>query len=223
MIQRHDKLRYRVQKSSIVIGIFVLGLLAIPSRSLAAPKIVDIEVAENTKTRDETVLLIADVSKGDTYTDDLPQRITQDLVTSGLFKDVNVFSTPVPEGGVKLIIEAKDKHSWIIAPTVYNQPTNKGGGIGFGENNLFGENKKILLYGQIATGDTFFIGAYVDPSLAGSRFNWQLDVFLRRERVIELFASDLVSVRFGPGQAKQDELPELGDQGGGYGVWYDIA
>jgi len=41
----------------------------------------------------------------------------------------------------------------VIAPAAYNQPTNKGVGAGFGENNLFGENKKLLLYGQVATGD----------------------------------------------------------------------
>ena len=57
----------------------------------------------------------------------------------------------------------KDKHSWVIAPAFYNQPTNIGGGVGFGENNLFGQNQKLLLYGQIATGDSFFIGAWVDP------------------------------------------------------------
>ena len=60
-------------------------------------------------------------------------------------------------------ILAKDKHRWVIAPAFYNQPTNIGGGIGFGENNLFGQNQKLLLYGQIATGDSFFIGAWVDP------------------------------------------------------------
>jgi outer membrane protein insertion porin family len=73
----------------------------------------------------------------------------------------------------------------VIAPTFYNQPTNTGGGIGFGENNLFGENKKLLLYGQVATGDSFFIGAYVDPSIGGTPVNWAADVFLRYERVIE--------------------------------------
>jgi outer membrane protein assembly factor BamA len=37
----------------------------------------------------------------------------------------------------------------------------------------------------VATGDSFFIGAYIDPSIAGTRFKWQWDVFLRRERVLE--------------------------------------
>jgi len=149
-----------------------------------ADTIKQIEVVDNTKTRDATVILIADIGKGgDFKPEDIPE-IEARLVSSGLFKDVSVYSTPVP-GGVKVTIRARDKHSWVIAPTVYNQPTNKGGGLGFGENNLFGENKKLLLYGQVATGDSFFIGAYVDPSIRGTRWSWQYDVFLRRERVIE--------------------------------------
>jgi outer membrane protein insertion porin family len=153
----------------------------------AAQRIVEIEVFNNTKTTDDTVILVANVSKGDRFSLELLDRIRQDLVTSGLFKEVEVFSTPV-EGGIKLTIMAKDKHSWVVAPTYYDQPTNRGGGVGFGENNLFGRNKKLLLYGQLATGDSFFIGAYVDPSIKGTRFRWQYDIFLRRERNIEYAA-----------------------------------
>jgi outer membrane protein assembly factor BamA len=86
---------------------------------------------------------------------------------------------------VRLTIVAKDKHSWVVAPTFYNQPTNKGGGLGFGENNLFGRNKKLLAYGQVATGDSFFLGAFVDPALAETPISWQADVYLRYSRIIE--------------------------------------
>jgi outer membrane protein assembly factor BamA len=79
----------------------------------------------------------------------------------------------------------KDKHSWVIAPAFYNQPTNVGGGVGFGENNLFGKNQKLLIYGQIATGDSFFIGAWVIPALGGTRFYAQLDTYLKTARNIE--------------------------------------
>ena len=94
-----------------------------------------------------------------TGTTTIQEQVRLDLVSSGLFKDVEVFCEPHPKGGRQGHILAKDKHSWVIAPTFYNQPTNNGGGVGFGENNLFGENQKLLLYGQIATGDSFFIGA----------------------------------------------------------------
>src|SRR5262245_26705228 len=154
-----------------------------------AEKIKEIIVVENTKTTDDTVIYIAGIEEGDDCDEDTADKRKTELVSSGLFKEVDVFAEPHPKGGgVRVTLIVKDKHSWVIAPTFYNQPTNTGGGIGFGENNLFGENKKLLLYGQVATGDTFFIGAYVDPSIAGTPFNWQADVFLRYERVIEYSA-----------------------------------
>lgn len=166
-----------------------LAALAALGGVARAEKIKEILVVENTKTTDETVLYIAGVEEGDDWDQETAEKVKRDLVSSGLFKEVDVFSEPHPKGGgVRVTIIVKDKHSWVIAPTFYNQPTNTGGGLGFGENNLFGENKKLLLYGQVATGDTFFIGAYVDPSIAGTPFNWQADVFLRYERVIEYSA-----------------------------------
>ncbi|RMH41523.1 MAG: FtsQ-type POTRA domain-containing protein [Deltaproteobacteria bacterium] len=162
----------------------VLAVLALAPRAAAADKIKEIVVEENTKTSDETVLLIADVEPGDEFSYQLLDEIRVRLVSSELFKSVEVFSEPVP-GGVRITILARDKHSWIVAPTFYNQPGNRGGGVGFAEANLFGENKKLLLYGQIATADSFFIGGYVDPSIAGTRFRWQVDTFLRWEDVTE--------------------------------------
>src|SRR5512134_628971 len=159
-------------------------VIALLAGTVAAEKIKEILVEENKKTTRETVLLIADVDVGDDWQPTMVDEIKANLVNSGLFKESEVYYDTIP-GGVRLHILAKDKHSWVIAPTAYNQPTNKGGGVGFGENNLFGENKKLLMYAQVATGDSFFIGAYVDPSIAGTRFSWQYDVFLRRERVIE--------------------------------------
>lgn len=150
----------------------------------AGETIKEIVVEENTKTTDDTVLLIANVEVGDDWDPGIVERIKTDMISSGLFKSVNLYWDPVP-GGVRLHIIAKDKFSWIIAPTLYLQPTNKGGGIGYGENNLFGENKKLLMYGQIATGDTYFIGAYVDPSIRGTVFRWQADVYFRSGRIFE--------------------------------------
>jgi len=149
-----------------------------------AARVVEIRVDGNTKTRDDTVKLIAGVHTGDDMSPDVADRVKRDLVSSGLFSDVEVYWEDA-EGGVRLVIVARDKHSWVIAPAFYNQPTNKGGGVGFGENNLFGQNKKLLIYAQLATGDSFFVGAYVDPSLAGTRLRWQLDVFLKSGREIE--------------------------------------
>jgi len=143
-----------------------------------------IVVEENSKTDADTVILISKLSIGDSWTADMAELVKADLISSGLFKDVVVYWSNV-EGGVQIHLLVKDKHSWVVAPAFYNQPTNIGGGIGFGENNLFGKNQKLLLYGQIATGDSFFIGAWVIPALGGTRFYAQLDTYLKSARNIE--------------------------------------
>jgi len=162
--------------------------LLLATRVAYAEDIAEIVVEENTKTTSDTVILVSKVEVGDAWTPDMTEEIKRNLVSSGLFKDVEVFTEPAKKGGVKVHILAKDKHSWVIAPALYNQPTNKGGGLGFGENNLFGLNQKLLLYGQIATGDSFFIGAWIIPAIGGTRFSAQFDTFLKTARNIEYAA-----------------------------------
>lgn len=157
------------------------------SRLAAAEPIKDIVVQDNRKTTAETVALIANLEIGDDWSPDMAERVKADLVSSGLFKDVEVFWSKV-DGGVRVHILVKDKHSWVVAPAFYNQPTNTGAGVGFGENNLFGLNQKLLLYAQIATGDSFLVAAWVIPSIAGSRFSAQLDTYLKQSRNIEYAA-----------------------------------
>ena len=91
-------------------------------------KIVLIDIHENSKTNDETVLSIARVRRGDVFTHELIERATLDLKSCGLFQEVNLFTSPAKDG-VRLTIVAKDKHSWVIAPTFYTQPGNIGGGV----------------------------------------------------------------------------------------------
>ncbi|HEX8108415.1 MAG TPA: BamA/TamA family outer membrane protein [Kofleriaceae bacterium] len=166
------------------------------ARAAAAEDIIrDIVVEGNTKTTSATVELIAKIDVGDDWTADMLDRIKRDLVSSGLFRDVEAFfeqcgPTGVPKcdaPGVRVHLTVHDKHSWVIAPAIYDEPTYFAAGLGFGENNLFGENQKLLLYGQLASrgGDSFFIGAWVLPSIHGSRFYAQLDTFLKQSQVIE--------------------------------------
>ncbi len=168
-----------------VIAYLALALITGIS-SAHAEEIKEIQVDENTKTSDDTVALIGRIEVGDDWNLDMIEEIKARLISSGLFKDVTVFSEPHKSGsGVKVTIVVKDKHSWVIAPAFYTQPTNIGGGVGFGENNLFGKNQKLLLYGQIATGDSFFIGAWVIPNLGGTRWYAQVDTFLKSQRNFE--------------------------------------
>jgi outer membrane protein insertion porin family len=164
--------------------LLALGMLAWLAGRAAADEIREIIVEDNKKTTSDTVELIAQLEVGDDWKPEMSELVKQRLVSSGLFKDVEVFWEPVT-GGVRVHLLVKDKHSWVIAPAFYTQPTNTGGGVGFGENNLFGLNQKLLLYGQIATGDSFFIGAWVNPSIAGTRFYSQVDTYLKHARNIE--------------------------------------
>ncbi len=170
----------------IVLASLVL-LLALTS-AVFAEAIREIVVEENTKTTADTVILISRIDVDDDWNVDMIETIKARLVSSGLFKEVTVFTEPHKLGGVKVHLLVKDKHSWVIAPAFYTQPTNTGGGVGFGENNLFGKNQKLLLYGQVATGDSFFIGAWIIPSLGGTRLYAQLDTFLKSARNIEYAA-----------------------------------
>ncbi len=163
----------------------VACLALVLGTDLASAEVIrEIRVQDNKKTTADTVELIANIAKGDDWSPDMADRVRRNLVSSGLFKDVEVFWSPV-EGGVRVTILVKDKHSWVIAPAFYNQPTNKGAGLGFGENNLFGKGQKLLIYAQAATGDSFFVGAWVLPSIGGSRFYAQFDTFLKSSRYIE--------------------------------------
>jgi outer membrane protein assembly factor BamA len=172
----------------VVLALAIIGAIigSLAGRA-AAEEIEEIVVEGNTKTTSDTVELIAQIDNGDDWKNDMVDAIKARLVSSGLFSDVEVFWEP-SQGGVRVHILVKDKHSWVIAPALYDQPTNKGAGVGYGENNLFGENQKLLLYGQIATGDSFFVGAWVLPSIAGSRFYAQVDTFLKDSRNIEYAA-----------------------------------
>ncbi|HEY1555603.1 MAG TPA: BamA/TamA family outer membrane protein [Kofleriaceae bacterium] len=170
----------------VVLALLVVAAFARPA---SAEEITDIVVDGNTKTTSDTVQLIARIDTGDDWKPELVDLVKQRLRSSGLFSEVEVFYETAPTGGIRVHLNVKDKHSWVIAPAFYNQPTNTGGGIGYGENNLFGENQKLLLYGQIATGDSFFVGAWVIPNIADTRFYAQLDTYLDSSRVIEYASS----------------------------------
>jgi outer membrane protein insertion porin family len=164
--------------------LLAIALLAGLAGRAQADEIREIVVEDNKKTTADTVELIAKIEVGDDWKPEMSEVVKARLVSSGLFKDVEVFWEPI-EGGVRVHLLVRDKHSWVIAPAFYTQPTNTGGGIGFGENNLFGLNQKLLLYGQIATGDSFFIGAWIIPAIGGTRFYAQIDTFLKHARNIE--------------------------------------
>jgi len=184
---------FRVILRAVRVVPVTIAIVLATARLAAAEVLRDIVVEGNTKTTTPTVELIARIDVGDDWRPDSLDKAKTFLQSSGLFSEIDGFAEPCgPDTspkcdapGIRVHLTVKDKHSWIIAPAFYNEPTNTGGGVGFGENNLFGENQKLLLYGQIATGDSFFIGAWVVPSINGTRFYSQLDTYLKTSRVFE--------------------------------------
>jgi outer membrane protein assembly factor BamA len=152
----------------------------------------DIVVEGARKTTPDTVEYIAQIDRGDEWQPEMASTIKERLVSSGLFKDVEVYwAAPDKTTGPGLVdvhIIVADRFSWVIAPAFYTQPTNTGGGIGYGENNLFGLNQKLLVYGQLATGDSFFFGIHQAPSVFGLPIHSQVDVYLADSRNFEYAA-----------------------------------
>jgi len=109
---------------------------------------------------------------------DLP-RIKQALISSELFEQVDVALEPHPRG-VLLVATLDDKHSWIIAPTVFALPGRSSIGVGFAENDFRGQNEKVLLYGQLGDRESLLFGTYLIPHVRGSRLSWRTDLFLYR-------------------------------------------
>jgi outer membrane protein assembly factor BamA len=164
-----------------------IAVVAAAASVARADVVKEVVVGDNSKTTADTVQLISRLEVGDDWTPDMATTLRERLVSSGLFKDVEVYWEPM-DGGVRVHILVKDKFSWIVAPAFYTQPTNVGGGIGYGENNLFGLNQKLLIYAQVATGSSFFLGVWQVPSIGGTRFHSQIDTYLADVREIEYAA-----------------------------------
>lgn len=170
----------------VVAAIVVCGAVSIAH----ADRIVRIKVSDITKTDRNTVLAIAGFEEGKFVTElDLP-KIKERLLASGLFKEVDVGLEPA-SGGVNLLIHARDKISWFILPTFTYSEDNYGGGIAFGETNLFRRRKRMLMYGALSNTTGTLLAAYEDPSLAGSWFYWRIDGHYQWDKIREYFPAQV--------------------------------
>ena len=155
------------------------ALAGVEAASDAPRPVVGFRVRGPSKLTARTLGYLARVELGERLgASDLP-RVQQALVSSGLFEQVAVALEAAP-GGVLLIATLDDKHSWIIAPTVFVLPGRRSVGVGFAENNFRGENRKILLYGQLGDRESLFFGTYLDPRFRGSKLSWRADVYAYR-------------------------------------------
>jgi outer membrane protein insertion porin family len=156
--------------------------------------ITDIRVIDNTRTDAETVRYIAGVKVGDILSLELVGDARNRLLTVGLFKDVNITWEPtVPGGsaGIRLVISAKDKLSWIIAPIFHYSQGDYGGGLAYANSNVFGENKKFLAVAQYTTTTSLLFLAFLDPNIRNTRFYYRVDALVRRDNIWEYAAGNI--------------------------------
>jgi outer membrane protein assembly factor BamA len=168
---------------AVAIAVLLWGGLASAQASWPQ-KIRDIRVFDNTKTATGTVIELAGVRVGEDFTPDQLQTVKGKLINAGLFSDVNVYYEPFLDG-IRLNIVAKDKFAWFAAPTFSASTGNVGGGLAFGHTNLFGRNKKLLLYGALFSSDSRLLVVYQDPSLFGTWFFWRIDGGVARSKIDE--------------------------------------
>jgi outer membrane protein assembly factor BamA len=155
---------------------FVLAL-ASTARADAPKPIVGARVQGHSKLTNATALRLAHVELGDPVTPDQIPQLEAALMSSELFKSAHVTLEDAPNG-VVMVATLDDKMSWIAAPTIYVLPSNQAVGVGYAENNLFGENKKLLLYGQLGNHTSMFFGTYLIPYARGTPLVLRFDLYL---------------------------------------------
>jgi outer membrane protein insertion porin family len=158
--------------------------LAPPVVEVTGKRIVGFRVEGTSKLSHQTLQFLTRTWVGDVVTDAQLPELEAALVSSELFKSVQVRYEDVDDG-VIVVATLEDKHSWIVMPTIYVLSRNWAVGMGFAENNLFGENRKFLVYGQIGDLNSFFVGAYVIPAYRGTRLSFRFDTFLQQRRDVE--------------------------------------
>lgn len=170
--------------------VLTLVVLATTQAAWAQPiekPVVGFSMRGKTKTTDRTARFLSHIAIGERVgPDDIP-RIQEAFLSSELFETVAISLEDAP-GGVVVVATVKDKHSWIIAPAVFLLPGRRSFGVGFAENNLGGQNQKLLLYGQLGDRESQFFGTYLDPSVQGTPFTYRFDIYLYR-RIVSEFAN----------------------------------
>lgn len=146
--------------------------------------LVGVRVEGDSKVTQTTALRLARVGIGDPLDEASIAKIEAAMLSSELFKKVTVRLEPVA-GGYIMVTTLDDKLSWIVAPTVYLLPGSYSFGAGYAENNLFGDEKKLLLYGQYGNKSSLFFGTYLDPAVRGSQLILRFDVYFLHRAINE--------------------------------------
>ena len=166
--------------------VLVLAWASVASAQTAEPPrpIVGFSVRGPSKLTDQTAEYLSHVAIGERITSrDLP-RIAEALLSSELFESVVVTLEPAADG-VVVVCTLDDKHSWVIAPTIFLLSGNQAFGVGFAENNFQGKNQKLLLYGQIGTRESLLFATFLNPSISGTPLTYRIDLYAYRRGITE--------------------------------------
>jgi outer membrane protein assembly factor BamA len=126
------------------------------------------------------------IGAGDGITPEELTRVERRLVATGLFQEVHVSTERTGLNRVRLILEGKDKASWVVAPTFALSAANVGGGVLYAENNLWGHSKKFATAAQVSTAESGLFAGYLDPNLFGlPQLRLSLEGQLRSDRADE--------------------------------------
>ena len=167
----------------------VVVLLWLSALAYGEPRpLVGVRVEGKTKVTETTATRLARLELGQPVDDSMLPQIEAALISSELFKTATAKLEEAP-GGYTLVVTVVDKLSWIVAPTVYALPHSWSVGAGYAENNLFGDEKKLLLYGQVGNVNSLFFGTYFDPAVRGSQLQLRFDVYLVH-RVVDEYDND---------------------------------
>jgi outer membrane protein insertion porin family len=164
------------------------NIITKPSKGVGET-VVEIRIDENTRTNSNTIEYVSGIRKGQILSEKLIEDATVRLYSTGLFKDVAItWESPSAKNagrGTRVVIRAKDKFPWVIAPLLSYSNRNYGGGAAFAHNNLLGRGIKLLIYGDYTTAEKMLLAVWLDPSIRNTPFYYRIDAILRRDTIVE--------------------------------------
>lgn len=175
-----------MKRLSHILGWLFLVALSFPVQ--AAEVITEIRVLGNEKTKDVVIVSLSTLEVGEEITDKIVRDARDRIRSSGLFETVEIEKARASSRNPDLVIltiRVKEKMSWFVAPTLQFSEDALSGGIVGGESNLFGYNKKALVFADYGPSARRFVLAYRDPAILGSNFTLGLDSLFRWDRMIE--------------------------------------
>ncbi|MEO6950305.1 MAG: BamA/TamA family outer membrane protein [Polyangia bacterium] len=161
--------------------------------------IAEIRVDDNSRTLSNTIEYVSGLRVGQVLSGSMIEEATVRLYSTGLFKDVAItWEAPSPKNagrGVRVVIRAKDKFPWVVAPIFSYQARNYGGGAAFAHNNLLGRGIKLLVYADYTTAEKMLLAVWIDPSIHNTPFYYRVDAILRRDTIVEYARGHLSNPR----------------------------